>query len=191
MQDRRRQIDRLLLERENAQKALDHDIREFNAATAEFVAVDEAREVAKSVAAKLQQKAHDSIASVVSRCLSAVFDDPYEFRIDFVEARGKTEARLQFIRDGLKLEDPLNEVGGGVIDVASLALRVACLLLSRPQLRRVLILDEPWKNIRGEGNRRRTREMLLRMADDLKIQFIINTDIDAYRLGTVIELGES
>ena len=45
-------------------------------------AAGEAQELAQHVAQVIQQKAHDQIARVVSRCLSAVFDEPYEFRID-------------------------------------------------------------------------------------------------------------
>jgi ABC-type uncharacterized transport system YnjBCD ATPase subunit len=95
-----------------------------------------------------------------------------------------------FIKDGVVLDDPLNEVGGGVIDVASLALRLSCILLMRPPMRRLLVLDEPFSNIRGESNKARTREMLQMLATEMGIQIVINTDIPAYRLGTVVELPQ-
>ena len=149
----------------------------------------EAQAISQVIAQSLQEKAQNQIAGVVSRCLEAVFpNDPYDFEIRLEMKRGKTEAKLVFIRDGVELTDPLNEVGGGVIDVASLGLRLACILLLRPAPRRLLVLDEPFSNIRGKENRSRTRQMLVALAEDMGLQIIINTDISSYRLGTVIEL---
>jgi hypothetical protein len=189
LSDRRNELDEHLLRRKIAQRTADAERCQLAVVSDSLDGIQEAQTIAQTIAQTLQQRAHDRIASVVTRCLNAVFDDPYEFRIRFDRKRGKTEARLTFLRDGLELDDPLNEVGGGVIDVASLALRLACLLLSRPPLRRLIVLDEPFKNIRGEGNKARTREMILRLAEDLDIQFVINTDIPEYRLGTVVEVG--
>jgi ABC-type Mn2+/Zn2+ transport system ATPase subunit len=151
--------------------------------------IREAIEHVQIVCQVIQQKVHDQIAEVVSMCLQAVFEDPYEFRIRFDKKRGRTEAVLTFIRDGIELDDPLNEIGGGVIDVASLALRLAAILLSRPIKRRLVILDEPFSNIRGKGNKARTRKMLQNLAEKLDFQIIINTDIEAFRLGKIVEVG--
>jgi hypothetical protein len=148
------------------------------------------QQIVQQISQELQTQAHQQIAGVVSRCLETVFpDEPYKFFIQFEMKRGKTEAVLTFERDGVVLDDPLNEVGGGVIDVASFALRLACLLLSRPRLDRVLVLDEPFSNIRGDGNRARTRELLTTLSKELGLQIIINTDIPEYRLGTVVEMS--
>jgi len=149
----------------------------------------EAQRVIQTVAQAIQQKVHERIAAVVTRCLNAVFDDPYQFKIVFEKKRGKTEAVLTFIRDGMVLDNPLDEVGGGVTDVAALALRLACILLTRPVARRLLVLDEPFSKIRGEENRRRTRAMLVRLADEMGLQIILNTDIAEFSLGTVVEMG--
>lgn len=150
-------------------------------------ALDEAIDITQRIAQTIQQQVHRQVASVVTQCLNAVFDEPYEFQIRFDRKRNKTEAVLQFFRDGMVLDDPLNEVGGGVLDVASLALRLSVILLSRPKLRRIIILDEPFKNVRGEQHKQRTRQMLLTLAKDLDFSFIINTDIPAYQLGTIVE----
>ena len=151
-------------------------------------AVIEAQRIVQGIAQALQQRAHNSIAKVVTRCLQAVFDDPYEFKIRFDMKRGKTEARLVLIRDGKEFDDPLNEVGGGVMDVAALALRLACIVLAKPPHRRLVILDEPFAHVRGKENRKRTGQMILKLSEDLGFQIVICSDIPAYRLGTVIEL---
>lgn len=150
-------------------------------------AVSEAQELAQHVAQAVQQKAHDQIAEVVSRCLSAVFDEPYIFRIHFERKRGRTEARLIFERDGMEV-DPMTASGGGVVDVASFALRLSCLMLNKPPLRRVLILDEPFKYV-SEDYRERVRELLETLAREMKVQFVVVTHIQELKTGTVVEVG--
>jgi len=83
-----------------------------------LVNLETAQEIVQTVAQSIQQQIHTRIADVVSRCLSAVFDEPYEFRIIFEQKRGKTEARLIFVRDEQEI-DPMTAAGGGVIDVAA------------------------------------------------------------------------
>lgn len=149
----------------------------------------EVQKVVTHIAQSIQQQVHGRISQIVTRCLTAVFEDPYEFKIRFDRKRGKTEARMVLVRDGEELDDPLNEVGGGCIDVISLALRLAKILLSRPPRRRLVVLDEPFSAIRGEGNKRRTREMLMKLAEELDFVFILNTEIQAYQMGTVVEMA--
>lgn len=153
---------------------------------------EEAQKILQSVAQTIQQEAHNKIASVVSRCLESVFDDPYEFVISFERKRGKTEAHLQFKRNGMLFTDPKNEVGGGVIDLAAFALRLACLVLEKPVRRRILVLDEPFTRIRGEQNRSRMRALLESLSNDFDLQLLICVDHQAYPeflLGTVVDMG--
>ena len=149
--------------------------------------VSEAQELAQNVAQAVQQKAHDQIAEVVSRCLEAVFDEPYEFRIHFERKRGRTEARLTFERDGMEV-DPMTASGGGVVDVASFALRLSCLILNKPPLRRILIMDEPFKYV-SEEYRERVRELLETLAQEMGVQLLMVTHINELKTGTVLELS--
>ena len=144
-----------------------------------------AQQVAQAIAQTLQQRAHRQIASVVSRCLAAVFDDPYEFRIDFERKRGKTEARLVFVRDGLELGGVLDGVGGGVVDVAALGLRLACVLLARPPVRKLVVLDEPFRFV-SRDHRPRVRAMVEMLAGELGMQFVVVTHDEAFQLGKVV-----
>lgn len=140
----------------------------------------EAQNVVQHVAQAVQQKVNKRIASVVTRCLEAVFEEPYEFNIKFERKRGKTEAVLQFLRDGLVLSNPMDESGGGAIDVAALASRLASLVLTEPKKRRVLLLDEPFAKVRGIENRRRMKHLIESLARDFECQFVINVDEQAY-----------
>jgi len=148
-----------------------------------------AQELAQQVAQAIQQQAHDQIAEVVSRCLSAVFDEPYVFRIHFERKRGRTEARLVFEREGMEV-DPMTASGGGVVDVAAFALRLSCLILNKPPLRRVLILDEPFRFVSEQGEyQSRVRELLETLAREMGVQFIMVTHINELKAGKVVELG--
>lgn len=147
--------------------------------------IQEAQIIAQTVAKTVQQKVHNQIASVVSRCLE-IFDEPYEFKIVFEQKRGRTEARLLFERDGLEV-DPMTASGGGVVDVASFALRLSCLMLSKPSLRKILILDEPFKFV-SEEYRDRIRILLETLSEDLGIQILMVTHIKELEIGKIIKL---
>lgn len=146
-----------------------------------------AQQIVQAAAQEIQEKAHEKIASVVTKCLAAVFDDPYGFEITFERKRGRTEATLSFTK-GVKHYDPLKEVGGGVVDVASFALRVAALVLSRPRLQRVLFLDEPFKMLSKEYSGR-VADLLETVASEMEIQIIMVTHNNNLACGKVIQIG--
>jgi DNA repair exonuclease SbcCD ATPase subunit len=148
--------------------------------------ISEAQEITQNVAQYIQQQAHDRIAGVVSRCLSAIFDEPYVFYIHFERKRNRTEARLIFERNGQEV-DPMTASGGGVVDVASFALRLSCLLLNKPPLRRVLIMDEPFKFV-SEEYRERVQILLETLSEEMQIQFIMVTHIDELKVGKVVKI---
>jgi len=147
----------------------------------------QAQEVLQLLAQAVQQKAHERIAHVVSSCLSAVFDDPYQFHIEFERKRGRTEASLRFRRRGLEV-DPLTASGGGVVAVAAFALRIACLVMHRPRLSRVLIMDEPLASV-SAGYRESVREMLEQISQEMKVQIVLVTHSEDLATGKIIELS--
>lgn len=155
------------------------------AARAQQQDATEASVFLQQVAQAVQQQAHQRLAHVVTRCL-AVFDEPYEFKIIFERKRGRTEARLVFVRDGEEI-DPEDASGGGVLDVAAFALRIAVLVLARPKRRRLVVLDEPFKFV-SEEYRPAVRDLLEQLARDLKMQFVIVTHIRELECGKVIRI---
>lgn len=138
------------------------------------------------LAKEAQQQVHKRISSVVSTCLAAVFDDPYEFQIEFEEKRGGTVAVLRFVRDGHAVH-PMDASGGGAVDVAAFALHAACLVLHRPRLRRTMLLDEPFKFV-SSGYQPAIRQMMEQISRDLKIQIIMVTHNETYETGKVVQL---
>lgn len=141
----------------------------------------------QNVAGAIQTIAHHRIASIVTRCLNAIFDDPYEFEIIFERKRGKTEARPILKRNGSVIDDPVSASGGGVIDVASFALRLAAIVLSKPSKRKVLILDEPFKFV-SKKYRGRIGQMLQEICEGYGVQTIMVTHIDELKTGNICNL---
>lgn len=182
----RKKIARLEAKRRLAVDQMEQEVKALADVEARQASIIKAQSILQEVAQTVQQSAHQHISRVVSRCLEAVFEEPYEFRILFERKRGRTEARLVFLRNGVEV-DPLTAAGGGVVDVAGFALRLACLLLARPCSRRLVVMDEPYKFV-SAGYREAIRIMLETLADELQVQFVMVTHISELRCGKVVSL---
>ena len=135
--------------------------------------IELARVLIREVGFKTQEQLQYHISDITSLALSAVFEDPYELKVAFVQRRDKMECDLTFTRAGVEL-DPLNSSGYGAVDVASLALRVASWSMQRPRRRNTIILDEPLKYL-SEDMQVFAGKMIKELSDKLGIQFIIVT----------------
>lgn len=100
-----------------------------------------------------RNQAKVQIETIVSKCLQFVFEEEMDFKIEIEELRGRPSAKFYIVTQmegkEVKLE-PEHSKGGGVIDVVSLALRIAFLETHRPKILGPLILDEPAKHVSGE-----------------------------------------
>lgn len=187
MMQHRSTINRLLLERAMAVKQIAEEKQSLEECTEQLQTIEQAQSILQELAKSIQTKAHERISAIVTKCLETIFEDPYTFKIVFTKKRGKTEADLVFERDGFEI-DPMTACGGGVLDVASFALRLSCLVLSRPLKRKLVVCDEPFKFV-SEEYRAGVRAMLLSLAKDLGIQFVFVTHIRELKIGTVVELS--
>lgn len=101
--------------------------------------------------ARLQAK--KQIETLVTKCLQYVFETDVEFVIEIDELRGKANAEFYVINTSddmiLKTKPELSR-GGGVVDIISLALRIAFLQIHKPRIEGPLILDEPAKHLSEE-----------------------------------------
>lgn len=173
----------------SAAETLDRETEAFEAAKQTEEDLREAVKVAQEVAQEVQAKAHKRIAEVVSRSLSAVFGpEAPGFKIRFERKRGKTEAVLLLEQDGVEM-DPLSATGGGVVDVAGFALRLSCLMLSKPPLRKLMVLDEPFRHL-SSNYRPAVSELLETLAEELGVQIIQVTHSSELEVGKVIHIGD-
>jgi hypothetical protein len=184
----RNQLNRLLNEYDHCKKVVIEEKQALATAVTKVENVATAQGFVQEIAETIQNKAHSQIASVVCRCLEAVFDNPYEFKIIFERKRGKTEARLVFVRDNNEV-DPTTAAGGGATEVAAFALRLACLILSKPRQRRAMVLDEPWRFLKPpEIYGPRICQLLTELANDFGIQFIMVQNLRGFQTGKLIEI---
>lgn len=104
-------------------------------------------------AEKAREDARQQVEMLVSDALQYVFGPHLEFRIVTQEVRGRPEAEFYVVSSygAHRVQTrPQDARGGGVVDVVSLALRTALLLLARPPLAGPLVLDEPAKHVSEE-----------------------------------------
>ena len=126
-------------------------------------------------AAEMTQKQLEfHISGLVSTALAAIWDNPYEFLIEFIQRRGKTEADLWLVRNGSKIK-PIDASGGGVVDVVSLALRMAFWSLTK-ETRPLLIFDEPFKHLSGDLQNK-AADMLKMLSEKLGLQVLMISHI--------------
>jgi DNA repair exonuclease SbcCD ATPase subunit len=183
----RSKLDKLLLEYSLVSKQVKEERKSLQEAKTYLDEVTQAQKLTQSVAEYVQEQAHKQISRIVTKCLQTIFgDEAYEFRINFSQKRSKTEAELVLVRDSQEV-DPTEASGGGVVDLVSFALRLACLVLSTPKKRKLLVLDEPMKHLSSEY-RPAVKEMLEGLSKELGIQIIMVTHSTELVAGKVIEL---
>lgn len=162
------EVNRLLGKRDHLQSAVEKADSERVGLKRDLVLAEEALSIAQRIGRETQNEVAVHIGDVVTDALQ-ILNEPYEFVIEFVEKRNKTEAVISFVRDGMKL-DPIPSSGGGAVDVASFALRIALWAVSggRP----VMILDEPFRFL-SAYLRPKAGELLQRLSETLGLQFIV------------------
>ena len=134
---------------------------------------EKAREIVKEVGLKTQQALAFHISDISSLALQAVFSDPYDLEVEFVQRRNKTECDLWFVKNGEKMT-PMDASGGGAVDVAAFALRVASWSMMVPRTRPVIFLDEPMRFLSSDLQPKAS-EMINQLSEKLGLQFIIIT----------------
>lgn len=130
-----------------------------------------AQSVIQNVAQLTQEELKYHVSELCTLALAAVFDDPYELELDFVQRRGQTECDIWFVRDGERI-NPLAASGGGAVDVACFALRVSLWSLKKKRTRPILILDEPLKWLKGDDLPEKGARLIKEISERLKIQII-------------------
>lgn len=137
-------------------------------------AIAKAQLFLQDVALLTQQEVEMRVSTIATVALSTVFGDPYEVKLRFEPKRGKSEASLLFLRDGEEF-NPLDDTGGGAVDIAAFALRVSILLLL-PKLRKTLILDEPFRFV-SKDLLPNVCAVMRKISTETKVQFVLVTHI--------------
>ena len=173
IQNLRNALERMKGKRDQVQHGIDNAEQFIKEKKKDLRRHEQAREIIREVGLKTQQQLQFHVSDITSLALEAVFDNPYKLITEFIQRRNKTECDLYFERDGNRI-DPLSASGGGTVDVASFALRVASWSMQRPRSRNVLILDEPFRYLSSDLLPKAS-EMLNQISKKLKLQIIMVT----------------
>lgn len=171
--DLRNQLEQRKGRRDQVQESLEKAKQAVKEKKRDLRRHEQAREIIREVGLKTQQQLQIHISDITTLALEAVFPNPYALIAEFVERRNKTECDIYFARDGNQV-DPLSAAGGGVVDIASFALRVASWSMQIPRSRNTLILDEPFRYL-STGLLPRAGEMLKQISEKLGLQIIMVT----------------
>lgn len=156
----------------------------------------------KETSLNCQQQTNERISNIITKLYQFVFEnnDRVIIQTDIKRNVPVASILIETERNGEKITlDPVEEEGGGKLDIISLGLRLAGLLLYTPTLNRVLILDEPLKNLStnetsAKAYRQRTAEFLKMICEEYGIQIIMTTHdkafVDIADRKFVVELGE-
>jgi hypothetical protein len=138
----------------------------------------EAREIIRVNAERTQQRFKAYLENLATLAMRAVFDRPYKLVLVFKTARNKPVCPIEIWEGKKRYTDLEEDVGIGLIDIGAFALKIGMLRLwiRRLNLRPILWLDEPFKNIgTGETVVKRVGQMIKELSRRLKIQIIMNT----------------
>jgi hypothetical protein len=150
----------------------------------ELDAAKEARTILQLIAQQTQQQVQIKFGKLVDLAQNIVFPRPYKIEFDFVPKRNRMETDLYFVRDDRRTM-PGYESGGGAVDIGGFALQASSLMLHRklksPNTQAVLVLDEPFKHLKGETANKRAIEMVKTLSQHTGIQVIMVSDERAAR----------
>ncbi|MDR7869962.1 MAG: ATPase [Tissierellaceae bacterium] len=132
-------------------------IEQLNESKSELIIVSDSIELLDKVVILYQktsefarEQAKIQIESLVTKCLQFIFESNIEFVIEIEELRNKANAEFYVLNENedtiIKTKPELSR-GGGVVDIVSLALRIAFLQIYKPKIEGPLILDEPAKHV--------------------------------------------
>jgi hypothetical protein len=157
--------------RELYQRLADEATEKVGQLKAETIHLEEAQAFLIKVAQDTQNQLRFHIQDIVQMALDVCFPGGYVFQVAFEVKRGVTTAELFFLKNETPV-NPIDAAGGGVVDVASFALRIAAWALSTT--RPVIVLDEPFRFL-SKDLQPKAGQILQALSTKLGLQLIMVT----------------
>ena len=132
-----------------------------------------ATEVLYTVIKLSQNRFKQDIETLITSMLQTIFGKEFKFYIEYTESRNEINCNF-YVKENDRLLDMFYMVAGGAIDVISFGLRLVILLMIKPPLEYVLILDEPFHFLSADKLKLMS-VLLKRLRHDFNIQFIITS----------------
>lgn len=139
--------------------------------------LEECRVITQQIAENNQNRLTEKINRIVTDSIQAVFGDDYEFKMVISSKNNTVVAQPTFYKNGKEENVKVCE-GGGMLAIASLALRVVLMTLLKDPAP-TIVLDEPFANLGSDGGGlERGCQLLETISKKLDIAFIIITHGD-------------
>lgn len=159
IEDFRTKYNKLVGAKNSLEKQLTEAKSQFRILRREFRDAEKALSLIQICAQQTQQELKYQLSELPQLALSSVFEDPYQFDVQFEIRRNSTEVDFWFVRDEEKL-DPKESTGLGPVDITGMALRPALWSMQIPKTRASIWLDEPFKHLKGAGANRNALSIL-------------------------------
>jgi DNA repair exonuclease SbcCD ATPase subunit len=157
LEDKAAKLDLELAMKKNIKLKLENDLatknKELDRLSGYIDVLEQVRILLQKASEYAREQIRQQIEMLVTHCLQFVFGSNIEFCIELNEVRGKAEAEFYVLStyDTIKIKTrPEDARGGGVVDIISLALRIAVIQSTNLYKDGPLILDEPAKHVSGE-----------------------------------------
>lgn len=114
---------------------------------------EKARVLLQQSAEYAREQARQQMETLVTNALQYVFGPLFQFQIEIEDHGNRTVAEFYVTTEyeGVQIKTkPQDSRGGGVVDIVTLALRVALMETVQPKVSGPLILDEPGKHVSNE-----------------------------------------
>lgn len=122
-----------------------------------------------------EQVLREKLDNIVTQGLRLIFGDGYKSKLEFSISRGQATIRPKIVTEvnGHELEaDIATAHGGGLVNIASVIYQMLVLCLVKPRQRRILFLDEPFRNV-SEEYLEPTAEFVRQLKEKLGIQIVL------------------
>jgi len=136
--------------RDLLQKQLEENEDKLLKAKADIATWEQVQTLLTKVSDYAREQIKSRIEATVTAALTAVFGEGYTFKVNMRQVGGQASAEWQVVSqygDTEVAASPEDARGGGIVDICSLALRLAMLELIRPKPGGPVILDEAAKMV--------------------------------------------
>ncbi|GAE34680.1 ATPase [Halalkalibacter akibai] len=144
---------RLDAKKQLLEEQLANKIKELDSFFETIDTYEKTRVLLQQSAEYAREQAKQQIETLVTNALQYVFGPLFSFQIELEEHGNKAVAEFYVVSEyeGVKVKTrPQDSRGGGVVDIVTLALRIALIETVQPRREGPLLLDEPGKHVSGD-----------------------------------------
>ena len=158
--------------------------KELHNHTERLKGVLESCDIVQRAALDTYKNIETSINHMLDIALQNVFEDSsYKFRVKFY-SRGKTtknsQTSFELVKNGVVLSGDLRDlVGGGVVQLIGIALRLTTLILNNQS--KIICFDEPATALRGNNFEAKLAALLKNLSTTYGVQIIMVTHEEAFK----------